>query len=101
MSDTTKTQEDISDALDAALLRGIKDGVAVQTEEGMVIAPAPAAFLNVARQRLKDLGISKLAAPGSDLAALAKECGFKTLELPPLDDERDDAATSERSIASA
>lgn len=84
MSDLTplEVQQSLSDALDKALLASILGG------------EATAAELNVARQRLKDLGISKIVTPGSDLARLADEIskgGFMPALVEPTDDEPDEA----------
>lgn len=62
------------------------------TKDGEVIkVDATAAYLNVARQRLKDLGITKLATPDSDIAKLMKEMTAHPIELPPLSTEPDEA----------
>ena len=93
MSDA-KIKEELSDELDKALLKGIQEGVEVPTEDGVVTIAAPAAFLNVARQRLKDLGISKVVTPGSDLARLAAEIGKargQPVNLRELNEEPDAA----------
>lgn len=95
MSDVTPDQKALDAELDKALLKGVREGVAFITKDGEVVkVEAPAAFLNVARQRLKDLGLSKIATPDSDLAQLMKECKF-TPSIAPLNDEPD-AATDGR-----
>jgi len=78
-------QEQLADTLDSQLLDAIKGD-----------APS-AAMLNVARQRLRDLGMTKVTLPGDPTDELAKELGFakdpKILKLPPMDDAPD-AATA-------
>ena len=77
-----KIQEQLSDELDKMLLARVLSG------------EATAAELNVARQRLKDLGISKVVTPGSDLARLAQEIhagGFKPELIQAVDEEPDGA----------
>lgn len=96
MPDCTQTQQALSDELDKALLTAIKDGVTIVTDSGVAQVTAGAAYMNVARQRLKDLGVTKQAQAGDVLTQLRDEIkkGGGTLEavpLPPLSDEPDDA----------
>ncbi len=91
MSDI-KVQEQLSDELDRLLLARVLSG------------EATAAEMNVARQRLKDLGISKVVAPGSDLARLAEEIGrggFKPQIVEPVDDEPDFATDGREPVSLA
>lgn len=98
MPEVTKTQEQLSKELDKKLLARITKGYKVvdkATGKLKTIA-ATAADLNVARQRLKDLGLTQLVNAGDSAATLAKEIGFerdhKILDMPPLSD-KDDPAT--------
>ena len=75
-------QEQISDELDKALLKAIK-------------ASEPnATMLNVARQRCRDLGLTKIILPGDPVKQMADELGLEDptiLKMPPLSDEPDTA----------
>ena len=94
--------ERISDALDATLLKVIKKGTPLQDKDGNIIldpkgkpimSPPSAAFLNVARNRLRDLGITKVVTEGDSADELAAELGLKARPIPELSQE-DDRATA-------
>jgi len=91
---TTKAQEDLCDLLDKTLLEKLKD-------------EPTAAMLNVARQRVRDLGINRSPAkladdPADEKQALSKalaaelgitEPGCSVLKMPPVGEGKD-AATA-------
>ncbi len=94
----------LSDQLDEALLAGVRLAKgAMASGKDIEEIKGAAALLNVARQRLKDLGYDKVVQPGSVLDQISKEMGLddgKIFELPPLDMEGNNEATSGRSICS-
>lgn len=104
MAQKKNTREKISDELDKVLLKVLKEGVPLRDRDGALIlkrgkvvkGPPSAAFLNAARQRLRDLGITKVAAQGDSVSSLVKEMGLrgeKFRRLPPLS-TGNDAATA-------
>jgi len=95
---TTERGEKISEALDKMLLDVITKGVPLVDNAGRVVRdkygkivyrPAPASYLNVARQRVRDLGISKVPTPDDPIMEvrdrLAEE-EFEPLRLPEIDE---------------
>ena len=77
--DITKAQESMSDALDNSILASLASD------------ECTAADRNVARQRLKDLGISSMSRPGDTIdqitAAVFADAPDNVLELPMLSDD--------------
>ena len=106
-----KTSQEVQAALDGVLDRQLlaiitkgrpvvgADGQVVKDENGKVEhRPPSAADLQVARGRLKDLGISKMVLSGSDADRLRLglekgEDPYVNYKVPPLDMHSDDAAT--------
>lgn len=92
----SQLQEELSDALDRELLKGVTSGITIIDKDGNPVKiDPPAALLNVARQRLKDLGIPAIGAPSSGLEQLAAELqrhgAIPKFEVMPLNDEPDEA----------
>jgi len=82
---------DMADALDSGLVKILQGGVTQLDNEGNPVTITPsAAYFNVARQRLKDLGIDRDLADG-DLAGQLSLVLPKT--IPDMTDEPD-AATA-------
>ena len=75
--------QDLADQLDGVLIEAIK-----AMREGGTLAPN-AAVLNVARQRLKDLGFTKVLTGDDPLREFAEEVGMEqaTIPFPNADDE--------------
>ena len=96
--EVTTTQEKISDELDKKLLQALKKGVKVGVDdEGKPIhVDASAAVFNVARQRCRDLGLTKVVNPGDAADKLAKElfrgAPDNVLDLPAVSREQDSKA---------
>ncbi len=98
---------DISNALDEHLLDAISNGAPLLDEKGdpvldaegnAIRRPPSAAILNTARQRLKDLGITKIMVEGDATDEIRKWLGLvegenplETLKLPKLSEEPDAA----------
>ena len=104
MAKVSKVQERLSDKLDKQLLDVVKKGVPLYDKDGdavvdakgkPVYGPPTAAYMNVARQRLRDLGITSTVPAGSAADKLAEECGLKDpdfkVRMPELSDESDAA----------
>jgi len=104
MKEMSEVLENLSDKLDAVLLRLIKTGIPLKDSKGNpildadgkpILGPPSAAVLNVARQRLKDLGIDKMIVSGDPVEELAREVGLEDpdrLKFPDMP-EGDDAAS--------
>lgn len=96
MTDEPTIQQTLSDELDKVLLKGM-DGITVLDNEGNPVKiDPPAALLNVARQRLKDLGITKVVTADDPVNQLMREIGkpkFKIVAPQPVDDAEDAAVT--------
>ncbi len=102
------TQAALSDVLDKVLLQVIRKGMPLLNKDGKAIldnkgkpifTPATANYLNVARQRLRDLGYTKIAAEGDEIEQLAKELGLKDGKVHPfprLSIEPDAASTADQ-----
>ena len=99
--EVTRVQQDISDALDEKLLAALKQGGPLRDgkgnplvdREGNALMEGPtAAVLNVARQRMKDLGITPSRNRGDTLEKVIAELGLRDTQLPPVSNE-DDPAT--------
>lgn len=84
----------IAKALDEALLDLITNGRPEYDDEGnCTYVPASAADLNAARNRLRDLGLTKVPAEGDETDQLrAAVLDGKYPHLADLDDEEDDKA---------
>ena len=60
MTDEPTIHAEMSDALDRVIVDALKNGISRLDKDGDVVqVSAPASFLSVARQRLKDLGIDR------------------------------------------
>lgn len=89
-----KVVEDIADVHDRKLLDILENGATVIDKDGESRKVTPsAAFFNVARQRLKDMGYTKVPTQGDALDRMAGPLGFVqgAGELPPLSEDDDDA----------
>jgi|19_taG_2_1085344.scaffolds.fasta_scaffold04382_6 hypothetical protein len=86
--------EQISNSLDTLLLDILKNGREVVTKSGEVIrVQATAADLNVARQRLKDCGISVEATDTNPIGNIIEEMQLRGMNMDDIDTESDDVAT--------
>ena len=86
MSNHDETLEALDAELDKELLAQVKGGMIVKDDAGKAVKlSTPAAVLNVARQRLRDLGYSKKVLPGTSAAEMADELDLKAVQLPPLE----------------
>ncbi|MFA4972308.1 MAG: hypothetical protein WC683_06820 [bacterium] len=87
MPDADPVLRDLSDELARALLDAIRNGVdAVDQKTGEIRkVAASASHLNVARQLLKDNGISRKPVEGQTLAELADE--LRIHPMPPMSNE--------------
>ena len=97
----TKTQEQISEELDVTLLesvRTVKSALKAGAELGDIRGAA--ALLNVARQRMRDLGISKAVTPGDAAALLAQEIGASLTDMPEdeLEEELDAGSSRQQEV---
>ena len=97
----TKTQEQISEELDVTLLesvRTVKSALKAGAELGDIRGAA--ALLNVARQRMRDLGISKVVTPGDAAALLAQEIGASLTDMPEdeLEEELDAGSSRQQEV---
>jgi len=97
----TKTQEQISEELDVTLLesvRCVKSALKAGAELGDIRGAA--ALLNVARQRMRDLGISKAVTPGDAAALLAQEIGASLTDMPEdeLEEELDAGSSRQQEV---
>ncbi len=108
MTEKKTVQTDLSDELDAVLLKVVrsgrplldKEGRAVLDDEDKPVLTLPSAQdLNVARQRLKDLGLTHVVSEGDVADELAREIGIrdgKVFKFPQLSTEPDGASTEDR-----
>lgn len=88
MPEEQDTLQQMSAALDGALLNQVQDGLTVVDKEGGEHhIPVTAAVMAVARNRLKDCGITEAGVAGSSIADLAES-------MPPIDMYEEDAATA-------
>lgn len=92
--------DEIADGLDVCLRDMMKNGMRVLTKDGqaVVVDPSPA-LLNVARQRLRDCGMTKVVQKDDALSELAAELAKqgKIHDLKPiqeLDSIVDEAANA-------
>ena len=88
----SKTQEAMSDALDRALLKAVRN----EHRKAKANEPVSAALLNSARARLHDLGVTKVIAPGDTEDQLASEMGldahdYAPIRIPPMRGDKPDA----------
>ena len=100
MADDTKgaplppptVREQLDAELDAALLDALQHGVTVSDKEGNVLTvTAPHQYLEIARKRLADLGLTKVVDSESDAAKIASELqlynpNIYDVKLPDVDD---------------
>ena len=97
MSKLTPNQTETAELFDAYVLKILRQGgIKIVTDEGKVeIIDISAAMLNAIRGRLKDLGATSTAAPGSTASGLleAARLRYKGKEISPISEE-DDAATA-------
>ena len=77
--DPTQDQTDLFSELDKQLLARVKSGAATAAE------------LNVARQRLRDLGLTQTIKSGDDIDELGKLLGHTKDYLPTMSEEKDEA----------
>lgn len=87
LTKATDVQQEISEALDETLLEGVKRMKHILSSGEDVRGAS--ALLNVARQRLRDLGITKIVAPGDAVHQFSVELG-KIPDMEPLTDPDDD-----------
>jgi len=86
--------EDLSNTFDNLILDILKNGREIVTKGGDIIkVQATAADLNVARQRLKDCGISAEATDNNPIGNIIEEMQHRGMKMPGLDTESDDVAT--------
>jgi len=99
----SKKHTQISDKLDDQILKALKKGVPLLDSKGHVVldakgkplyGPPPAAYLREARQRLRDLRLSKVPRPDDSLLEMEDELSRREPQRPTtypkladLDDE--------------
>ena len=105
----TKTQEQISEELDVTLLESVRTVKSALKHARRASGGAgaelgdirgAAALLNVARQRMRDLGISKAVTPGDAAALLAQEIGASLTDMPEdeLEEELDAGSSRQQEV---
>lgn len=89
------THAEMAEELDRELLRVLKEGDTIVTEDGPVTVRPSAAKLNQIRARLRDLGVQSPLKSGTAAGNLVDEARirFKGRAIPPVNTEDRDAAT--------
>lgn len=109
MTKPKKEQIEISEMLDKQLLSILRDGRPLIGPDGLpvygkdgkqIYVPPSASDMNIARQRLRDLGIDKMPVGEDDASSLRDEflrqdARVRNFKMPAIADSReDDAATA-------
>jgi hypothetical protein len=99
MIEELSAAQQVSDELDQVFLIAVRNELA-KAKQGLEVN---ASLLNTARQRCRDLGLTKVIEPGDPIAAYARELNLgdpNVLKMPPISHEAD-LASSEAHLASA
>jgi|GEM_PF-6124146 len=97
MDSANDTQKQLADSLDRVMLDILENGEIVTNETGEAVRKTPtAAMLRAIHARVKDIGLTPAAIPGSQADRLIRAAGtirFNGKPIPAVDTESDDAAT--------